>query len=149
MPPVSLLSNRYGLPVSSTIKTLHANRRRDTLFSCFSKPPRNRRFPVLRPNLKCALWARNMSRWVYYASGQTCYANYERAICQEFAKSLPRCAWCSLLLVFPARSLWLIIIYCYQMPDFPCFALLKLYILLWFLRVFGILTFFKYDERVM
>ena len=55
----------------------------------------------------------------------------------------------ALLIIFPARSLWLIIICCYQIPDFRLFAAKKLYILLWFLRVFGILTFFKYDERVM
>ena len=48
------------------IKALHAIRRRDTLFNCFSKPKCNRRFHVLRPNSKCALWARNMSRWVCY-----------------------------------------------------------------------------------
>ena len=84
-------------------------------------------------------------------------ANYERAICQESeAEQAMLCydqccifANHTLLIIFPARSLWLIIIYCYQIPRFRLFVAKKLYILLWFLRVFGILTFFKYDERVM
>ena len=142
--PVSSLSNRYGLPVSSLLKTLHAIR----------APPRRRiHFLVVFQNQPTTKSFRSPSKFkVRFMSAQyvkiSSCANYERAICQEFAKSSPKicCAMPdnlpdTLLLIFPARSLWLIIIFCYQTPANFFFALLKLYILLWFLLVLLILTF--------
>lgn len=114
----------------------------DTLFSCFVFP---------NATAGCTFAAQIISTLYERAICQDeVPANYERAICQEFAKSSPDllcyacCVLCyyalltiySCLLILPAS------LSCYHLPANFCSALLKLYILLWFLRVLGILTFF-------
>ena len=78
----------------------------DTLFSCFSKPTHNCRFPVRRPNSKCALWARNMSRWLSAMSRWVCYVPSQVRVLTmsaQYAKSSLRA--CLMCLMFSATRL--------------------------------------------